>query len=351
MPTGSHLNIALSGDDNYAKYMAVTMQNVVQCLPKSTTVNFLVIDAGIKPQTIETLTDFVGSLECATLTMVNLADKYPEELARLAPYCHDGKENTISVGTYGLFFIAEAFPAFDKALYIDVDVIVRHDLSPAYATAIDDKYAAVVRMLTHAQLGATKSSRSGKTFAENFTDLYGKSSENYFNAGVQLLNLKKMRQEKVKDQLVKTLTDIPLQTFATKVEYHNQDIFNAVFCDKVAFLPLRFNCQLKNRRKIAWKFRLLNLDFAPYEHEFADPALIHYSGHRKPWKDKNLFASEVWWQAAEQTPFIDEIKAFYQQHRRRIVKTPKGFLQTFFAVDLYKNQRHLKLFGITLLRD
>ncbi|MBY5994086.1 glycosyltransferase family 8 protein [Ferrimonas balearica] len=350
MPT-AQVNIALSGDDNYAKYMAVTMQNIVTFLPDQAEVNFLILDAGIQPENLQKLTEFARSLPQVTLHSVNIAEQFGEELARLAPYRHGSRKNTITAGTYGLFFIAEAFPQFDKALYVDVDIIVRKSLQPAFDTPVADLYGAVVRMLTHAQLGSLKSSRSGKPFPQNHQDLFGKSSENYFNAGVQLMNLAVMRQEQVKDQLVKTLTDIPLEVFATEVNYHNQDIFNAVFGGHVAFLPTRYNCQVKNVNKIKRRFKRLGLDFSEFQPEFDDPALIHYSGRRKPWSDRNLFGSEIWWSAAAKTPFFDDIEQKYRRDLKNKLKTPKGWLNWLFDFRLDKNQRHIKLFGLTLLRD
>jgi lipopolysaccharide biosynthesis glycosyltransferase len=336
--SAAEVNIALSGDDNYAKYMAVTMQNIVTFLPAETTANFLILDAGIAPENLNKLQDFARTLPRATLHSARIAEQYADELALLAPYRHGHRENTITVGTYGLFFIAEAFPQFDKALYVDVDIIVRKNLKPAFDTPLDDHYGAVVRLLTHAQLGELKTSRSGKPFPQNHQELFGKSSADYFNAGVQLLNLAVMRKEKVKDQLVKTLTDIPLEVFATEVNYHNQDIFNAVFGGRVAFLPTRYNCQVRKLGKIKRRF-------------FEDPALIHYSGRRKPWTDRNLFASEIWWNAAAKTPFFSEIEQKYQQELKKKLRTPKGLLSLLFDFRLIRNQRHIKIFGLTLLRD
>ncbi|ADN74353.1 glycosyl transferase family 8 [Ferrimonas balearica DSM 9799] len=349
--THPQMNIVLSGDDNYSKYMAVTMQNIVHFLAPGTKVNFLILDSGIRPESKAKLQQFADTLDQVQIHIFDIVEHYADELAKLAPYRHGSKKNTITAGTYGLFFVAEAFPEFDKALYIDVDVIVRQNLQPAFDTDIEDKYGAVVRMLTHAQLGSLKSSRSGKPFPQNFQDLFGKSSENYFNAGVQLLNLKRMREEKVKDQLSDTLTNIPLEVFHTEVNYHNQDIFNAVFAGKVAFLPTRYNCQVKNVNKIKRRFLRLGLDFSEFQPEFENPAIIHYSGRRKPWNDKNLFASELWWDAASRTPFAEEINQKYQQDLSKKLKTAKGLLNWLFDFRLDKNQKHIKLFGITLLRD
>lgn len=85
------------------------------------------------------------------------------------------------------FNIIDIFPNYDKVLYLDDDILINGDLSELFETDLKNTYAVVVRSID----------------AELFID-WRKSHENdnlnvekYFNSGVMLLNLKKIREKQI----------------------------------------------------------------------------------------------------------------------------------------------------------
>ena len=82
--------------------------------------------------------------------------------------------------------VAEIFPSMDKILYLDSDILVFKDLSELYHTDLTNNYAAAVLDLAQS--------------AEARNPVLGTKS--YFNAGVVLFNLKKMRQDNMTEKLI-----------------------------------------------------------------------------------------------------------------------------------------------------
>ena len=101
----------------------------------------------------------------------------------------------------------------DRVLQLDVDTIVTDSLDEIFETSLRGKLFAAVPE----HLGAWKP--------------YG---ETYWNAGVMLLNLSKIRKDGVDEQLVEFLN-------TEKVPYIDQDAWNALASDKGAELPVRYN--------------------------------------------------------------------------------------------------------------
>ena len=167
-------------------------------------------------------------------------------------------------------FIAELYPEFDKALYLDADIIVLDDISKLYNHNVEDYY-----------LGVCKDDVA--SMCSEFKD-YTKScvnvdSEHYFNSGILVMNLKNFRR----DQILEKFLDL-LQ----KVKYYvapDQDYLNYLCKDNVLYIDQEWN---KAPIKDA------NMDNAK---------LIHFKLTAKPWHYTNINRGDEFWKYAKRTQF------------------------------------------------
>lgn len=158
----------------------------------------------------------------------------------------------ISLETYYRYVLADMLPDVDKILYLDADLIVKGDLRFLWDTDISGVFMAGAedKFIT------TERYKSKIGFLE--TDLY-------VNAGVLLMNLSKMRQEKMSEILLRKT-----QELTGKISYQDQDILNVVFKGKIKEIDILYNFTTysvkheKSKRKSA--------------------TIIHYTGAAKPWK-------------------------------------------------------------------
>lgn len=152
----------------------------------------------------------------------------------------------LTYAAYLRLLIPDVLPQkLDKVIYMDCDIVVinpiydlwNKDLTDYYLAALDD----------YGQGGISGAKRLG--IGEGYS---------YFNSGVMLINLKKLREmdffEKVKEYV---------KTNRERIMMHDQDILNGLLYEKRMALEVRWNmmCNTGNT---------------------TDYAVIHYAG-MKPW--------------------------------------------------------------------
>jgi lipopolysaccharide biosynthesis glycosyltransferase len=104
------------------------------------------------------------------------------------------------------------FPELDRILSIDMDTIVNENVSDLWDLDLTDYYIAAVE-----ECELTKEEGS------------------YFNMGVAMLNLKKIREDKKDDEIIDAIN-----TYWYR--YKEQDCFNEFFRGHALILPSDYNC-------------------------------------------------------------------------------------------------------------
>lgn len=163
------------------------------------------------------------------------------------------------------YYIADALPELDKVLYIDSDVLVLHDLNKLYQTDIEGKYLAAVK--------------DPSWFFENthVVELNLDERGYYFNSGVMLMNLKKFRQDGLKEKL----EDYTNNNFRT---YMDQDALNVVVGNDVVLLPFEDNAMnfFFEHIDLATMGRFYGRNWQNYEQVFAPAVILHFASSKKP---------------------------------------------------------------------
>ena len=181
--------------------------------------------------------------------------------------------------------LPELLPEYEKVVYIDCDVIVRQDIGRLFReTHLGDNWLGVVFEAPIEQQ------------AERFRAL-DCDPMRYFNSGFLLMNLARMRKEKVSEKLLEACR-VPY------LEFPDQDALNQVCQGHVLPLSPLYN---GIRTFFIPKYR------PDFERQYGkglwaevqELATIHYTGG-KPWQ---LFTVQfaAWWQVYDVLP--DEIRA------------------------------------------
>lgn len=114
----------------------------------------------------------------------------------------------------------------DKLLYIDTDVYINKDLSSIFDTDLNGKYIAAVRDVNVLWSGVWDNVK--------YYNKYRRKS-NYFNNGVELLNVKEM----LKDNKFYELQMVSFKN--STYELADQDVYNELLGNKVEYLDLKYN--------------------------------------------------------------------------------------------------------------
>ena len=185
-----------------------------------------------------------------------IVKKIPKELYDNLPFY---KRYTFA--TYNRFMIADLIED-SKVIYLDGDIIVRHDLSDLWNTSLDG-YAC----------GVVEDQRGDDIFVHN----RNKIATPYFNAGVLFINLDYWRQNNIGQKMVTYLkehTDTCL--------FPDQDAANKTLSGKVLYLDFKYNFMEDWFYPTdQWQIHFSKWDRILADRE--DPYIVHYCRGLKPW--------------------------------------------------------------------
>lgn len=195
------------------------------------------------------------------------------------------------------FEIPNIFSNLDKILYLDSDMIVNGDMIDLFKLDLKDYFLAASYEFWKFQLKVYEYQKN--TVVPDF----------YFNSGVMLMNIKKMRDEKIVDKLWECKLKKFNQSGNGKFALMDQDVFNDVCLGKVLSIPIRFNCNTRFTHDV--DIQNINLVFKTsyrtLEELKNDAVILHFVGKEdKPWKFKNVHCQDTWDYYYEKTGYNPE---------------------------------------------
>ncbi len=261
--------IFFAADEKYLPYLAVCLTSVKANASRAYDYHIYVLHAGMDEEAQKTLATYDD--EQFTVRFVDIS----ADLSVLAEkLC---MRHYYTKATYYRIFIAGLFPQYDKALYLDSDVVVRGDISELYETDIDGY---MVGAIVDGAVSEIKP-------LQGFTGLsLGVPHEQYFNAGVLVMNLKKFREIGFYEKFATLLGQYAF------VVAQDQDYLNVLCKNQVKYIPSEWNAMPTGNHKAA-----------------TPPKLIHYNLTAKPWHYDNILYQEVFWEYAKQTAYYDDLLA------------------------------------------
>ena len=117
----SIIPIFFAVDDGYAPFLGVTLESMFEKASKNYFYNIHVLNNGINDEYKEMLMKYQNSDYCK-IDFVNVNERI-NAITEL--HTRDYYTNAI----YYRLFIADLFPEYDKALYLDADIIILDDIS------------------------------------------------------------------------------------------------------------------------------------------------------------------------------------------------------------------------------
>ena len=173
-----------------------------------------------------------------------------------------------SVAMWYRLMLPKLLPDVSRIIYADLDMIFFYDLVDIYELNLGDNVIAAVPTRTN----------------------------KYFNSGFLLMDLDKIRKEKIYDKWV-------LESQTHQYKNPDQDVLNYTLQGRVLFLPLKYNFQLSHGSRIFKIYSHAELD--DLKHNLV---VLHYSDYIKPWGPRGArpVFSEYWWNVARDTGLYSE---------------------------------------------
>ena len=200
------------------------------------------------------------------------------------------RDTAVSVSATIKFYLADILYDLDKVIYLDGDVIVQGDLCDLYNMDVEDRYAIVVRDYI------------AEKMTPNAMQKLKSDHKYYFNSGMMVLNLRKMRKEKIGEKLV--------QYRKNGINYFmDQDALNVVFDENVKYVSCKYNYMITLFDFFGCKRigEMCNVDATKLECErIMEAQILHLTGREKPLKVWMPVSSEIFMKYYDKSPFADE---------------------------------------------
>ena len=268
-------------DDGYIPFLAVALESLIENSSKQYYYSIKILYTNIKEENKKKINKY--KRENVNIEFVDL--NYYIEKVKDKLYTRDYYTNT----TYFRLFIANLYPQYNKAIYLDSDIVVLGDIAELYNQDIGDNLIAAA---------PDDVIQTIKVFQEYAEKVVGVADyRNYFNAGILLMNLDEFRKFNFQDKFLYLLETIKF-TVA-----QDQDYLNRLCKGKVKIIDK------------AWdKMPIANDDF-----DDKDLKIVHYNLADKPWHYDNIRYKDYFWKYAKKTEYYNEIckiKENYSEEER-----------------------------------
>ena len=180
----------------------------------------------------------------------------------------------ISLATYFRWLIPFFLPVeIKKAIYLDVDMIVNHDISELWDIDISDEY-----FLAVPEQGKDCMYVSSPQGLVDYKMLGLEPNQKFFNSGVLVINLEKWRSDHIFSKLINYV-----KHNKEHMRLHDQDALNAILARQCGELSYQWNVLSHLFNNFPWDAGPVK-DKAVYHRLIRHPFLIHFNTLSKPWQ-------------------------------------------------------------------
>lgn len=255
-------------DNGYIPFLSVALRSLIDNTSKENIYAIKVLFTSVTEENKARIKKY--ERENISIEFVDLNKQLEEIKEKL--YTRNYFSNT----TYYRLFIPELYPEYDKAVYIDSDTVCLSDIAELYNTDMGDNLIAGIPD------GVIQAIDIFKDYVERVVGVA--DYNNYFNAGVIVMNLKELRDYKFEEKFIYMLEKIKFEVA------QDQDYLNRLCKGRVKILDYSWN-RMPVMGKTEGKINL-----------------IHYNLGAKPWYFDNVVYQEYFWEYAKKTEFYNEIK-------------------------------------------
>lgn len=277
-------------DDGYIPFLAVTLQSLVDNSSSSNQYSIKILHTNVNEENKRKISKY--QRENIDIEFVNLncyVEKVKDKL-----FTRDYYTNT----TYFRLFIPELYPQYEKALYLDSDTVVLADIAELYNTDIGENLVAA------AQEGVIQNIKVYQDYVEKVVGVA--SYKRFFNAGVLLMNLNELRRFQFQEKILYLLSTVKYSVI------QDEDYLNRMCKGRVKFVDS------------TWNKMPIDIDNVKIE----NIKLIHFNYVYKPWHFDNVLYGEIFWEYAQKTEFINDIKFikenYTEEKKNRDIESDKN---------------------------
>ncbi len=281
----------LSANDYYVPYLSALLQSIVEHSSSGRLYDIIVLQKDITEHNQQLLAGQTASAS-------NISIRFCDIIAKSDGFDGVFVHQNFSIETYYRLLIPQMFPAFDKALYLDCDMVVQADIADLFDVDVQGYLLAACRDADSAGLYNGYLLRK-RSYIDNVLKL--KRPFDYFQAGTLVCNLDEFRASYTTEEMLS-------YAFERDWELMDQDVLNHLAEGRVKFIDMSWNVMVdwagvRVKDIIALAPDDLQAEYAKARKR---PRAIHYAGPEKPWQNPESDFADVFWSYERKTPFFDE---------------------------------------------
>ena len=257
-------------DNEYIPFLAVTLQSIVEHSTGEYYYVIKILYTNISEENKEKINKYTK--ENINIEFVDL--NYYIEKIKGKLYTRD----YFSMTTYFRLFISNLYPQYNKAIYLDSDIVLLADVAELYNEDIGDNLVGAV---------PDDIIQQNQVFQEYVEKVVGVASyKNYFNAGMLIMNLDQLRKNKFQEKFLYLLENVKYSVV------QDQDYLNRICKGRVKLLDIGWNVMPNATKDVNEE----------------DIKLLHYNYQYKPWHYDNIPYGNYFWDLAKKTEFYDKLQ-------------------------------------------
>ena len=232
----SKINVCISSDDNYAKYLGVVAASILKNANDYDEIAFYFLDGGIKEEKKQEIFSLKEIKDCE-MNFVKVDEELFSQYAKIKTHKY------ITIATYYRLKLPTLLPLVDKIIYLDCDTGVNSSLKDLFEIDLKENLIAGAKDINKKML---------------------KKNPSYVNAGMLVFNLAQMRKENTEEKFLAWTKE----NFET-IKVGDQTILNEVCKGRILLVNDVWNVQSSN-----FTNRSSYTNF---------PKIIHFVSKKKPW--------------------------------------------------------------------
>ncbi len=292
MKNNTVIPIFYACDDAFVKYTMVSLVSLMEKASKDYKYQIYILNTNISKNMKDQLYGLKNQLFDIEFIDVSryldsISDKFP-----IRDY--------YSKTTYFRLYIAEIFNNLEKAIYIDSDTIVNGDISELYNYDVSAHLVGACHEQVMRQIDVYG------TYAET---VVGVDRNEFFNAGVLLINCIEFRNQRVLDKFSRMLGEYNF------VVTQDEDYLNVICKGQVLWIPQNWNTEV----------------FFDLPYNSDEVKIFHYIMTEKPWHYEKCRCADYFWKNAKKTSvyemIIKVLNSYTDAQRENDKKVVENLLQ------------------------
>lgn len=281
------VNICFAVNEKYALPLRNVIYSLIKFADSTRCYDILVMTKGLSEKTMKLITGPAENKDYVSVRFIEMAAYENEYLAKVIP-----KQKYLTVETdYRLFMSTELFSGYERMLYLDCDTLVLADISKLFDEDLEGKVLGAVteysfRYKAYCQnpIFIDNKPYSIRGYCENIVGV--PSLDDYFNAGVLLIDMEQLRRMTTIREMAEALTQ-------NYFFMNDQDVFNHLVKGDFMHLDVVWNYLIFYEYIRKCPNREVQVMFSDVYRD--NPGIVHYVGNGKPWmKDEPVIMQELY---------------------------------------------------------